>query len=105
MLTPEIILIFSKKGVSTMVASGCAISPPIISLCIRAGWSIDGMKERYLKYESARDKYVGRIVYGLNLLSTNFTVSLLYFNFEHITDTIQVIEMKRKIENWFKKIN
>ena len=32
----------NHKGVGTMVAAGCTVSPPIVSLCIRAGWVIGG---------------------------------------------------------------
>ena len=28
----------SRKGVATWVAAGCTVSPPIASLCLRAGW-------------------------------------------------------------------
>ena len=31
-----------RKGVSTMVAAGCAVSPPIVSICVRAGWVMGG---------------------------------------------------------------
>ena len=43
-----------RKGVATMVAAGCTISPPIVSLCIRCGWVMGGVKDRYLKYEGSR---------------------------------------------------
>ena len=49
-----------RKGVSTMVAAGCTVSPPIVSICVRAGWVIGGVKYKYLKRESAGDQHVGR---------------------------------------------
>jgi hypothetical protein len=49
-----------RKGVATMVAAGCTCSPPIVSICVRAGWSMGGVKDRYLKHEKAGDQYVGR---------------------------------------------
>ena len=47
-----------RKGVATMVAAGCTVSPPIVSICVRAGWVMGGVKDRYLKRESAGDQYV-----------------------------------------------
>ena len=38
-----------RKGVATMVASGSTVDSPIVSLCIRAGWVMGGVKEKYLK--------------------------------------------------------
>ena len=66
---------------------------------MRVSQSIDSVKEKYLKYESTKDEYASRIVSELNQLSTNFTISLLYFNFKHITNTMEVIEIRKKIEN------
>ena len=33
-----------RKGVATMVAAGCTVSSPIVSICVRAGWVIGGSK-------------------------------------------------------------
>ena len=41
-----------RKGVATMVASGCTVSPPIVSLCIRVGWVMGGVKDKYLFNEA-----------------------------------------------------
>ena len=38
-----------RKEVVTMVASGCTVSPPISSLCIRAGWVMGGVKDKYIQ--------------------------------------------------------
>ena len=61
-----------------------------------------GAKERCLKCESAGDERVGRVACGLDQLSTDFAVSSPYFDFKHMTDTIESIEMQRKIESWLK---
>ena len=37
-----------RKGVTTMVAAGCTVSSPIVSICIRAGWVMGGVKDKYL---------------------------------------------------------
>ena len=65
-----------------------------------------GMKERYSKCESAGNEHADRFSCGLNQLSTNFAMSPPHFEFEYITDLVQVIKTKRKIENWLKiKLN
>ena len=48
-----------RKGVATMVGAGFTVSPPIVSLCVRAGWVMWGVKDKYLKHKSAGDQYVG----------------------------------------------
>ena len=55
-----------RKGVATMVAAGCTVSPPIVSLCLRVGWIMGGVKDKYLFYEAAGDHYVGRCATTLN---------------------------------------
>ena len=73
-----------------MVASGCTVSPPIVSLCIRAGWTMGGVKDRYLKYEAAGNQYVGRCACGLNQLSKHFGVSQPFFDFSDFTELEQI---------------
>ena len=39
----------ARKGVGTMVASGCTGGPPIVPLCLRTGWKLGGVKDnKYL---------------------------------------------------------
>ena len=38
----------ARKGVGTMVAAGCTVGPPIVPLCLRAGWALGGVKDKYL---------------------------------------------------------
>ena len=49
-----------------MVSAGCKVLPPIVLICIRAGWVMGGVKDQYLKYKAAGDQYVGRCVVGLD---------------------------------------
>jgi phage-related protein len=92
-----------RKGVATMVAGGCTVSPPIISLCIRAGWKMGGVKEKYLKYEAAGDQYVGRCAAGLNQLTKEFAVSPPHFDFtEAGEDDLDHVIARRKITTWLK---
>ena len=90
----------SRKGVASMIAGGCAVSPPIISLCMRAGWSVGGVKECYLKCESAGDQCVGRCACGLNPLSVDFAISPPYFDFSDLNDTTEELEKCKAMENW-----
>ena len=70
-----------RKGVGTMVSAGCTIAPPIILICIRCGWVMGEVKDKYLKYKAAGDQYVGRRDLGLNQLRKEFTVTTAYFDF------------------------
>ena len=89
-----------RKGVATMVAAGCTVSPPIVSICVRAGWVMGGVKDRYLKRESAGDQYVGRCAAGLDQLSKRFSVSPPYFDFTAIDAALERARLKKEIEEW-----
>ena len=89
-----------RKGVATMVAAGCTVSPPIVSICVRAGWVMGGVKDRYLKRESAGDQYVGRCAAGLDQLSKRFSVSPPYFDFSAINEALERARLKKRIEQW-----
>jgi hypothetical protein len=52
----------ARKGASSHACSGTTVSPPIVSICLRAMWSLGHVKERYLQYEKAGDQYLGRVV-------------------------------------------
>lgn len=91
-----------RKGVATMVAAGCTVSPPIVSLCIRCGWVMGGVKDRYLKYEGAGDQYVGRCASGLDQLSKEFAISPAYFDHSHIEDEMERLATKRKVTEWIE---
>ena len=91
-----------RKGVATMVAAGCTVSPPIVSICVRAGWVMGGggVKDRYLKRESAGDQYVGRCAAGLDQLSKKFSVSPPYFEFSSINEGLKRARLKKRLEKW-----
>ena len=72
-----------RKGAATHVASGITSSPPIASICIRANWKMPGVMNRYIKYESAGDQYVGRysiVLHSCCCLSHSFLTTLIWFN-------------------------
>ena len=42
-----------------MVVAECTVYPPIAALCIRLGWSLGGVKDKYLLRDKYVDQYVG----------------------------------------------
>ena len=70
----------ARKGAATLAASGCTISPSMASICTRAGWTLGGTRDKYIKYESAGDQFLGRTVCGLNSLVKEFSISPPFFN-------------------------
>ena len=74
-----------RKGVATMVACGCTVSPPIASLCIRAGWVMGGVKDKYIFREGSGDQYVGRCESCLDQLTKEFSTSPPYFDFTSLS--------------------
>ena len=53
------------KGVANLVDACCTVSPPIVLICIIAGWFMVGVKDNYIKRESDGDQCVGRFTSGL----------------------------------------
>ncbi len=61
-----------RKGGSTYAASGSTNGPSFASICLRAGWAIGSVQERYIKLEGAGDQFVGRTIRGVPLDSAKF---------------------------------
>ncbi|KAF0697183.1 hypothetical protein As57867_012058, partial [Aphanomyces stellatus] len=61
-----------RKGAATYVCSGSTSGPSVISVCLRCGWSLGHVVERYMHYEKAGDQFVGRVVAGLPLNTSGF---------------------------------
>ena len=78
-----------RKGVTTMVAAGCTVSPTIVSIYIISGWVMGGVKEKYLKCESDGDQYVGGCASGPNHIEKTFAASPPYFDFSSIKDEVE----------------
>ena len=70
------------------------MSPPIISICIRAGWFMGVVKDKYLKHEYAGDKYVGRCASVIDHIEKTFSASPPYFYFSSIEDEVKQIWAK-----------
>ena len=88
-----------QKGVATMVAAGCTVSPPIVSLCLRVGWIVGHVKDKYIFYEASGDRCVGRCATTLNRLKKEFAVSPPYFDLSGIKDSVQREEKREYIEH------
>jgi hypothetical protein len=76
----------ARKGASSHALSGTTVSPPMVSICLRAMWSMGHVKERYLQFEKAGDQYLGRVVCGLDVNDVKFAVSPPYFDFDADAD-------------------
>jgi hypothetical protein len=51
----------ARKGGSGHACAGTTVSPPMVSICLCAMWSMGHIKERYLQYEKAGNQYLGRV--------------------------------------------
>lgn len=54
-----------RKGASSFAASGSTNGPSAIAICLRAGWTLGNVQDRYIRVESAGDMHTGRTVAGL----------------------------------------
>ena len=89
-----------RKGVATMVAAGCTVSPPMTSLCIRAGWVLGGVRDKYFKHQNAGDQCVGRCATGLDQTSKSFAVSPPFFDFGKLKKGRERAQVRSKIGKW-----
>ena len=69
-----------RKGTATFACSGSTGRPSIVSVCLRCGWSLSGVQDRYIRYESADDEYLGRVIAGLPINEADFTVLPPHFH-------------------------
>ena len=69
-----------RKGSSTFAASGCTVAPSMAAICNQAGWKMGGTRDKYIKFENAGDQFLGRVLTGLNPVSSDFALSCPYFD-------------------------
>ena len=69
-----------RKGSVTRCSTGCTVSPSMASICLYVGWGMGPVRERYIHYKKARDKFEKRTVCGFNYMSTEFGVSPCSFD-------------------------
>ena len=91
----------ARKGVATMVAAGYTVSPPIVSLCLRAGWALGGVKDKYLFRENAGDMHTGRCSSCHDSGTKEFAISLVYFDFS-ILEAAEKTRKKRQIREFLE---
>ncbi|DAZ95291.1 TPA: LOW QUALITY PROTEIN: hypothetical protein N0F65_007781 [Lagenidium giganteum] len=60
-----------RKGSTSYCSSGSTMCPSSISVHLRARWALDGVQDRYLRYESAGDMFVGRARLACPSISQN----------------------------------
>jgi len=68
------------KGACSHASAG-SVSPPIVSICLQAMWSMGSVKKRYLHYDKAGDQYLVQTVDRLNCNHHLFAVSPPYFDY------------------------
>ncbi|KAG6943542.1 hypothetical protein JG687_00018389 [Phytophthora cactorum] len=71
---------FIRKGIASFAYSGTTAGLPIVSVCLRWGWSLGGVQDRYFRYESAGDQYLGRVVAGLTVNQSAFAMLPPHFS-------------------------
>ncbi|POM77572.1 LOW QUALITY PROTEIN: Hypothetical protein PHPALM_5026 [Phytophthora palmivora] len=69
----------ARKGSATFVSSCSNGGPSAAAICIRAGWTLPGVQDTYIRYESAGDRIVGRYVAGLPFDDTGFAMLPPFF--------------------------
>jgi len=47
----------SRKGAAIYCSTGSTISPSMTSICLRTGWSMGYVKEKYINYKKAGNQY------------------------------------------------
>ena len=63
-----------RKGAATYASSGSTACPSATSVHLRAGWTLGGVQDTYLRYQGAGDMFVGRTVCGLPCDSHDFSI-------------------------------
>ena len=68
-----------RKGAAAYCCNGTTSGVSFASVCNCAGWSMGGIKDHYLQYDSAGDQVCGRTVTGLEVTSYRYSVSQPHF--------------------------
>ena len=69
-----------RKGAATYCCAAAYPAPSIVSVCLRAGWTLDRVNECNLKYENTGDELVGRTLKGIPPMSGGVGVSPCFFH-------------------------
>ena len=82
-----------RKG-ATKWLSGQPGGPSAMSICIRGGWSLGGVKDVYMTYEAEGDAFCGRMLALLPLLKSEFAASppeLAGLSKEEVNDCVKKV--------------
>ncbi|RHZ02057.1 hypothetical protein DYB37_013400 [Aphanomyces astaci] len=63
-----------RKGAATFACSGSTGGPSIVSVCLRCGWPLGNVLERYMHYEGAGDQFLARVMAGLPINDASFAI-------------------------------
>ena len=80
-----------RKGSSTYCSSGSTACPSSTAIHLRAGWTLGGVQDTYLRYEKAGDMHVGRTVTGLPV--SDVTFASLPPHFDRSESTTELVSM------------
>ena len=98
-----------RKGGATYASSGSTAGPSAAAVSLRVGWTQGNVQDIYIKYEAAGDQYVGRLLCGLPVNSSDFaTVGPRFVldgaahdeNTARINVFVQSCFLSRPPENW-----
>ena len=87
-----------RKGAVTYCSSGSTMAPSIIAICLRAGWSLKGVEDRYFRLENAMDQFLGRVVAGLDLMSGDFAILPPFFAHSNEADRAFILQSKSSVD-------
>lgn len=68
-----------RKGAATYLSAGSTNGPSAVAIQLRAGWSLPGVQDTYLRFENASDMFVGRTVSGLPINTPEFAILPPFF--------------------------
>ncbi|RHY55992.1 hypothetical protein DYB38_013080 [Aphanomyces astaci] len=80
-----------RKGAATFACSGSTGGPSIVSVCLRCGWSLGNVLERYMHYEGAGDQFLGRVMAGLPINDASFAILPPHFKMPFDSDVSSAI--------------
>ncbi|OWY94575.1 hypothetical protein PHMEG_00035653 [Phytophthora megakarya] len=87
----------ARKGAATYVSSCSTSGPSAASICLRAGWTLPGVQDKYVRFKAAGDMVAGRYVAGLPFDSPDFAILPPFFNTQ--SGQIQdALELRQRIQ-------
>lgn len=83
-IDPENIGVHSiQKGAATYCCNGIPAGVAFAAVCVRAGWTMGNVKDRYLQHAPDGDQVCGRTVAGLDVNSYRFSISPSHFRYKN----------------------